>query len=64
MSSSANLNYTVSLDAELAGIREASREWREFVGTLKAGVGLGIGTEIVRQIEAIPEAFKRAMEEG
>lgn len=59
-----DVKYTIRMDAELSDLRRARAEWAGFLGDLKAGVGIGIGSSIAQQIGRIPAAFKEAMDAG
>jgi len=57
---SANLNYVIRLDAETQGLRQANLEWRNFIGSVKAGVGIDIGGRLVAGIQELNNALKSA----
>lgn len=57
---SANLNYVIRLDAETQGLRQANQEWRNFLGAIKAGVGIDIGGRLVAGIQELKNALMSA----
>ena len=57
---SANLNYVIRLDAETQGLRQTNLEWRNFLGSVKAGVGIDIGGRLVAGIQELNNALKSA----
>lgn len=61
---SANLQYMITLDAETRGLQRGASEWRNFLGSIRAGVGIDIGGRLVSGIQGLQGALRGAAMAG
>lgn len=58
------VDILINSRADLAGLRQASREADEFMQLIKAGVGIDLGARLVSGLSGVPSILQNAVKEG